>query len=220
MKPEQVLPEIRELLRAGCDSLGLVSPSHVVPQVKALLDSLASEGLNPTVIHNGNAYDDPIVLAELAGKIDVYLPDVKYIDGDTANRLSGVSDYPVRAFAALEEMVRQVGDGLAIDGGGVARRGLIVRHLVLPGLVDDSIDLLRKLADCIGTGVHLSLMAQYYPPAGLTCPPPLDRRLDHHEYEIVAEEAMRLGFDSGWFQEPGSADCHNPDFERDHPFAT
>ncbi|HDP95763.1 MAG TPA: radical SAM protein [Candidatus Aminicenantes bacterium] len=218
LEPAQAMDRIRLVLDGGCDTLGLVSPSHVVPQVQTLLDALEREGRKPTVIHNGNGYDDPRVLRELAGRVDIYLPDLKYALSETAARFSGAPDYVDTAFNALEEMVRQVGTDLKLDGRGLARRGLIVRHLVLPGCTDDSIALLKKLAGRFGTDIHLSLMAQYRPPAQLACPPPLHRRLGKVEYNAVADEALRLGFSQGWFQEPGSADSHVPDFRAADPF--
>lgn len=218
LAPAQAMGRIRFVLDGGCDTLGLVSPSHVVPQVQALLNALEQEGRTPTVIHNGNGYDDPLVLRELAGKVDIYLPDLKYAFSQTASRFSGAPDYVDVAFNALEEMVRQVGTDLKLDGRGIARKGLIVRHLVLPGCTDDSIALLKKLARRVGTDIHLSLMAQYRPPQGLACPPPLHRRLRKGEYNLVADEALRLGFSKGWFQEPGSADSHVPDFCAADPF--
>jgi len=218
MDAATVMKRIHALLNGGCDTLGLVSPSHVSSQVKALLTALNMAGLSPTVVHNGNGYDDPSVLKELAGKVDIYLPDMKYADGNLSLRLSGVKDYPDVAFAALEEMIRQVGRGLETDARGVARHGLIVRHLVLPGCLDNSISLLRKLADRVGTAIHLSLMAQYRPPAELDCPPPLNRRLCRAEYDTVVDEALRLGFTAGWFQDPDSADNHVPDFSSPNPF--
>lgn len=218
MKPGEVIAQIRALLDAGCDTLGLVSPSHVVPQVRALLAAIEREGRHPTLVHNGNGYDDPEVLRELEGRVDIYLPDLKYAGSDTAARLSGAADYPEVAFSALEEMARQVGTGLILDERGIARKGLIVRHLVLPGFIDDSIALLEKLAQRMGVDVHLSLMGQYRPPPELACPPPLDRRLSVREYERVVAAAMELGFENGWIQEAGSPDSHVPDFCTANPF--
>lgn len=215
----EVVTEILRLLRSGIDTLGLVSPSHQLLQTEWLLDEVFKQGLTPTVIFNTNAYDSGETLARMRGKVDIYLPDFKYADARCAGSLSDAGDYPGVALKALQEMIRQVGAGLEIDESGVARRGLIIRHLVLPGMVANSIAVLRLLARHFGTGIHISLMSQYRPPPELSCPPPLDRGLRNSEYRQVADEALNLGFENGWFQDPGSPESNVPDFAEKNPFA-
>ncbi len=121
-----------QLQDTGCHNINLVTPSHIVPQVLAALDIAAGEGLTLPLVYNTGGYDSLDTLRRLEGIVDIYMPDFKYASGEVADRLSGAPDYPEVARAALTEMHRQTGD-LVLDAAGVARRGLLVRHLVLPG---------------------------------------------------------------------------------------
>jgi len=152
--------------------------------------------------------------------MDIYLPDFKYMDDALARTYSSAPDYPRAAATALKEMYRQVGVGLVIDpDSGTARRGMIIRHLVLPGGVKNSVDVLAWIANNLSPGIHLSLMSQYHPPAGPRKPePPLDRLLFADEYETVSAGADALGFENGWFQEMESHGVYRPDFKKAHPF--
>ena len=220
MNPREVVERIWEMLDSGMDTLGLVSPSHQVIQAVKLLEAVFHLGKRPTVVYNSNGYDTCESLGIMEGMVDIYLPDFKYADEKIAKRFSEAAEYPGIALRALEMMIRQVGTGLEIDEAGTARRGVIVRHLVLPGMVDNSIAVLRLLADHFGAGLHLSLMAQYRPPPALFCPPPLNRGLTLSEYRQVVDEALNLGFENGWFQDPGSSDRHVPDFAQENPFGS
>lgn len=192
--------------------VGLVTASHYSDLVAPLIERLHARGLRPTIVWNSSGYDSVEVLRRLAPYIDVYLPDYKYSDATLAARYSHAADYPDVAAAALREMHSQMGSSLPTDDNGLAFRGMIVRHLVLPGQVENSIGCLRWLADNLGTGIHLSLMAQYYPPQGLTLPDQLGRRLQADEYEAVCNEAQRLGFYRGWIQPLDAALNYQPHF--------
>ena len=199
--------------------LGLVTAAHYADRMAALVEELHRRGCTPTVVYNSGGYESVETLRSLEGLVDVYLPDLKYMDGALAARYSHAADYPEVAAAALKEMKRQVGGGLMADDGGRAYRGMIVRHLVLPGATDNSLKCLEWLADHFNPfTLHLSLMAQYFPPRqGL--PAPLDRTLTAEEYATVTDRAAALGFTEGWVQELEARDNYRPDFDRkDNPF--
>ena len=199
--------------------LGLVTAAHYADRMAVLVEELHRRGCTPTVVYNSGGYESVETLRCLEGLVDVYLPDLKYMDGALAARYSHAADYPEVAAAALREMKRQVGGGLMVDDEGRAYRGMIVRHLVLPGATDNSLQCLEWLADHFNPfTLHLSLMAQYFPPRqGL--PAPLDRTLTAEEYATVTDRAAALGFTEGWVQELEARDNYRPDFDRkDNPF--
>ena len=198
--------------------LGLVTAAHYADHIPALLDELHRRGFTPTVVYNSSGYESVDTLRSLEGLIDIYLPDFKYSDPQLAQAYSHAPDYPEVATLAIKEMRRQVGGGLKVDGDGHAYRGLVVRHLVLPGAVDNSLRCLDWLADEFPFGLHLSLMAQYFPPRpGL--PAPLDRTVTAEEYAAVVAHAEALGLTDGWIQELEARDNYRPDFGKaDNPF--
>ncbi len=187
-----------------------------------MIERRQRRGLTPTVVWNSNGYEKPETLQRLAPYVDVYLPDYKYADSALALRYSNAADYPQVAQRALQEMVHQMGSGLRCDAQGLAFRGIIVRHLVLPGQVRNSIDCLTWLADNLGTGIHVSLMAQYFPPMvpqqGGLWPDELGRSVRQEEYDEVLECFARLGFDKGWRQELSAGERFRPDFSRRQAF--
>ncbi len=215
----EVLSEIISCLDAGCEAVGFVSPSHFVPQVKAIVGALHAMGRYPVIVFNTNGYDKPGVLETLGEIVDVYLPDFKYMDAALAKKYSGAKDYPAVAAKALREMYHQKGSSLILRENGVAERGLLIRHLVLPGHVQNSIDVLRFIADEISTSVHISLMSQYYPVHPVRNISPLNRPLYAEEYQKVVDAFYRLGFRNGWIQEMESNENYLPDFDREQPFA-
>ena len=176
----------------GSHNLNLVTPSHVVPQILSALVLAAERGLSLPVVWNSSGYDSAEALALLDGVVDVYMPDLKYADEPTARRLSGIPDYPRTAFAAVREMHRQVGD-LVLDEDGVALRGLLVRHLVLPGGLAGTEEVLRFLATEVSRDTYLNLMDQYHPAFRAREHPPLDRRPTSRELGEAFESARRLG---------------------------
>jgi putative pyruvate formate lyase activating enzyme len=216
--PESVLNRIEGILSKGIKGVGFVSPSHVVPQVKTIIRGLKSRGLDFITVYNTNGYDKVETLRSLSGMIDVWLPDFKYSSKELAMEYSGAKNYPEVALKALKEMYFQVGSGLITDDEGVAERGILLRHLVLPGHADDSINILRIIADEVSTGIHISLMSQYHPTLYVKNHPILDRSLYRDEYESVVAEMERLGFRNGWVQDMDSFRNYRPDFSREHPF--
>lgn len=214
----ETLDEIERILSGGIRAVGFVSPSHVVPQVKAIIRGLNSRGLSPITVYNTNSYDKAEVIESLEGLIDVYLPDLKYITPGLAGEYSGADNYPEVAVKALKKMYYQKGSILHLDAEGRAESGILVRHLVLPGHVEESIKVLRTIAEELSTGVHISLMSQYHPIPPVKDHPVLNRSLYKPEYEAVAEAMEKLGFRNGWVQDMESNMNYRPDFKRENPF--
>jgi len=213
-----VLGQITAILDRGIRRVGFVSPSHFVPQVKAIIQGVQALGYRPVWVYNTNGYDKPETLRTLEGIIDVYLPDFKYMDPDLARRYSGAADYPDFAARALKELYRQKGSALILDDDGAAESGIIVRHLALPGHADDSIKVMEFLAREISPKIHVSLMAQYYAPRQVAGHPQLGRGITLHEYRRVVDCMENLGMHNGWYQEFDSSDFYRPDFNNPNPF--
>jgi len=213
-----LLDQIEEILKTGINAVGFVSPSHVVPQVKAIIEGLNSRGLKPVTVYNTSSYDKAEILRGLSDLIDVYLPDFKYVTSSLATKYSDASDYPEVALKALKEMYYQKGSVLRVDGNGRAENGILIRHLVLPGHVEESIMVLRTIADELSPGVHLSLMSQYHPTYHVRNHPVLNRPLYKAEYDTVVAAMADMGFRNGWVQDLQSYRNYNPDFSRNHPF--
>jgi putative pyruvate formate lyase activating enzyme len=206
------------LQAAGVHNIELVSPSHVVPQAVEALALAAARGLALPLVYNSNGYEGAAALRLLDGVVDLYLPDLKYGDDTLAARYSGVTGYLEHALPALREMKRQVGD-LVEDEDGVARRGLLVRHLVLPSDLAATRTTLRLIASELGRGTHVSLMAQYYPTHRAPRVPLLSRALRPREYERVLEWLDEAGLEHGYVQELEAESSYRPDFEGGgHPF--
>lgn len=217
MQLPEVVEAIIKNLDQGCHAVGFVSPSHYIPHVKAIIETLRIMGHSPVFVYNTNGYDKTEEIKALESYIDVYLPDYKYSDNDLARRFSKVSDYHQSALSAIKEMYRQKGSTLVMNENGYAEKGLIIRHLVLPGNIDNSLNVLRDIAD-ISTSIAISLMAQYWPTPAVLNHPTLKRTLTSEEYEIVKTELDNLGFYKGWVQDIESSDHYLPDFETDKPF--
>ena len=199
--PEELAGTMRALQEAGCHNVNLVSPSHVVAQVLAALPLAARTGLRLPLIYNTGGFDSPEALALLDGVVDVYMPDMKYADPQLARRYSHVRDYVSVNRAAVREMHRQVGD-LVVDRDGIARRGLLVRHLVLPNHLSGTEEVLRFLAEEISPNTYLNLMAQYRPCFKAFEYEELARRPAPAELREAREAARRVGLRR---LDPGSA---------------
>ena len=215
---EDILSEIIPILKSGVESIGFVSPSHMVPQMKEIIYALHDKGYFPFVVYNTNGYDSLETLQSLDGWVDVYLPDFKYSDPELASKYSGAYNYPEIAGLAIKEMYRQKGNVIHMNENGVAEGGLLVRHLVLPGAVENSKGVLRYIARELSTGISISLMSQYSPVPDTLGLRPLNRKLKVSEYYQVVEEMEQLGFSKGWVQEIDSAGFYFPDFESENPF--
>ena len=218
MDLEDVIMQITTILDQGINRVGFVSPSHFIPQMKVIINVIHSLGYRPVWVYNTNGYDKAETLRTLEGVIDVYLPDFKYVEAELARSYSGAGDYPEYAAKALKEMYRQKGAALITGKNHMAESGIIVRHLVLPGHVSNSLKVLRFLAEEISPKIHVSLMAQYYPTKQVKNHPNLGMAVSEKEYLQVVEEMAELGMYNGWIQEFESSDFYRPDFNQPHPF--
>lgn len=179
------------LQKQGCHNINFVTPTHYVPQILAALGPAIKHGLRVPLVYNAGGYDGVETLRLLDGVFDIYMPDAKYADPEVAARLSGACDYPEVMRAALREMHRQVGD-LEIDTEGRARRGLLVRHLVLPGGLAGTPEVMRFLAS-LSRDTYVNVMAQYRPCFRAAKYPELNRRLSAEEYYEAVEVALAAG---------------------------
>jgi putative pyruvate formate lyase activating enzyme len=216
--PEKLLDQIEKILSDGINAVGFVSPSHVVPQVKLIIRGLNSRGLKPVTVYNTSSYDKVETLKDLSDIIDVYLPDFKYATPSIAMKYSEASDYPQVALKALKEMYYQKGSVLRVDEEGRAESGMLIRHLVLPGHIEESIKVLEIIAEELSPGVNMSLMSQYHPAFRARNHPVLNRPLLKEEYDTVANAMKKMGFRNGWLQDMDSFQNYIPDFRKDHPF--
>ena len=192
IEPEILAEIMLKLQTIGCHNINLVSPSHFVPQILAAVLLAAQAGLNLPLVFNSGGYDSIAALKLLEGVIDIYMPDMKYACLQIARSYSKARDYPRHNQAAVLEMHQQVGD-LQIGDDGLARRGLIVRHLVLPNNLAGSSEILRFIAEKISPNTFLNLMDQYRPMYNARNFPKLKRPLRTEEYQQVLAESQSLG---------------------------
>ncbi len=218
MTLDEVVNSVIACLNQGAEAVGFVTPSHFVPHVRAIIEELHLRGLYPVTVYNSNGYDTVESLRSLEGLIDVYLPDLKYASASLSKSLSDASDYPEVARKAIAEMYRQKGSSVIVSDDGQAVNGLIIRHLVLPGQTDDSIAILKWIAEELSPSLHISLMSQYYPTSCMINHPQLNRKITEEEYSMVEKAMEELGFYNGWIQEMSSAHTYKPDFLRENPF--
>ena len=214
----EALDTIIKFLSAGVRAVGFVSPSHVVPQVKAIIRGLNSRGLKPVTVYNTNSYDKPEVIESLDGLIDVWLPDYKYVTPSLAEDYSDAPLYPEVTLKALKKIYWLKGSVLHTGSDGMAESGMLIRHLVLPGQAGESRKVLKSIAEELSAGVHLSLMSQYHPTPFVSNHPDLKRILYRAEYDSVVETMEDLGFRNGWVQDTDSYKNYRPDFGRENPF--
>ena len=209
---ERLLAIMLELEQQGAHNINLVSPTHYSDQLLPVLE-LARARLKVPFVWNSNGYEKAETLARFEGLVQVFLPDLKYYVDELARACSSAPDYFRFASTAITEMKRQVGRN-RYDEHGVIEKGLIIRHLVLPGHADDSKQLLEWIHDDLGPRTSVSLMAQYYPVHRAAELPDMNRRLSTEEYEDVRRRFDELGFEEGFAQEPSSASRdYTPDFD-------
>jgi putative pyruvate formate lyase activating enzyme len=215
---EETVERIISILDRGIEAVGFVSPSHAVPAVRQIIGILKSKGYSPTFVYNSGGYDSVESLKSLEGLIDLYLPDFKYSDKHLAKSFSDAEDYPETALQAVKEMYRQTGSGVIFDDDGRAVRGLIVRHLVLPGEIENTRSVMKIIAQEISEKIYISLMSQYSPTAEVSSHRTLNRCLTKSEYEQAILSMENAGLYRGWVQEMSSSKNYQPDFSKAHPF--
>jgi len=203
----------------GCHNINLVTPSHLVPQIIPALLYAVPLGLRIPLVYNTSSYDSARTLRELDGVVNIYLADLRYASDEYARKYSRVHHYVESSRFAIKEMYRQVGD-LEVNEDGIAQKGLIIRHLILPNDIAGSEESLRWLVDEISPQIAVSIMSQYYPTHRAPKYPLLNRRISPSEYAEVVKLVERLDIINGWMQGMQSSDNYLPDFQRgDNPFS-
>ncbi len=196
----------------GAHNINLVTPTHFTVQIREALEKARTSGLSIPVVYNSNGYDSLEGLTFMEGMIDVYLPDIKYFSPETSLKYAAASDYFEAASAAVCEMLRQVGTPV-LDADGIMQRGLMIRHLILPGKAEESIRILKWIKSELGSDIYISLMSQYTPMFNSSKCPEIDRRITSREYSRVVDCLYKLGLENGYVQERSSAtEEYTPDF--------
>ncbi|QBD87090.1 radical SAM protein [Clostridium tetani] len=202
-----------ELQKKGANNINLVTPTHYVPEIIEALKLSKSNGLNIPILYNSNGYDSLNTLKALAGYIDVYLPDLKYYNSKYSLRYSMAKDYFEKASIAIEEMYRQVGKPI-FDENSIIKRGVIIRHLMLPGLLFDSKKIIDFIYKSFGDNVYISIMNQYTPMFKASDYAEINRRLNEKHYDTLINYALDLGIKNAFIQENGSSsEEFVPDFK-------
>jgi len=184
----------------GCHNINLVTPTHFVPQILEALSFAWEMGFDLPLVYNSSGYDSIEALRLLDGIIDIYLPDMRYADNRVAKRLSSVEDYVEVNQKAVREMYRQVGN-LVTDAEGLAQKGLLIRHLILPFDLAGSKKTFRFIKEEISALVYVSLMGQYFPTFKAKKHVSINRKITHGEYEQAQESFFESGLTLGWMQE-------------------
>jgi len=192
--PEAIAAMMLELQDRGCHNINFVTPEHVAPQVVEAVAVAVDRGLGLPIVYNTSAYDALESIELMDGIVDIYMPDFKYWSAERSRTYLKAENYPEAARAAIEAMHRQVGM-LVVDDEGLAKRGLIVRHLVMPGALDETLAILQWIADRLGRDTYVNLMDQYYPAGkvGAAQYSELDRRLTSREFAEARGMARELG---------------------------
>ena len=214
--PKQLADMMMELQWKGVHNINLVTPTHFMPLILEALKIAYDDALNIPIVYNTNGYDSMELLKLLDGIVDIYMPDIKYVDNALAEKYTNAKDYPKVAMEGIIEMHRQVGD-LKLDEEDIAYKGLLVRHLVLPGQIDDS----KKAVDFvagISKDTVLSVMSQYSPQYKACEYPEINRKLTEKEYWEVIKRVQEDGLQDYLVQEMGSSEVFLPDFDKEEPF--
>lgn len=193
-----------ELQGQGANNINLVTPSHYVPQIIRALELAREQGLRLPVVYNCGGYEKVETLRLLRGFVDIYLPDLKYRSSEIAKKYSNCTDYFEVASAAIHEMLQQVGEPV-FDASGMLNRGVIVRHMMLPGYIQDSKDVITYLSTTFGNSIYISIMSQYTPLANLERYPEINRTLPQSDYDELIEYALSIGVENGFVQDGETA---------------
>lgn len=198
----------------NAENINLVTPTMYVYHIIEAIKIAKNKGLKIPIVYNSNGYENVETIKKLNGYIDIYLPDLKYYDDDLAFKYSGVKNYFENATSAIKEMYNQVGSPV-LDENGMMKKGLIIRHLVLPNNLQNSKDVLKWINDNIDKKVFVSVMAQYFPTNKAKDFPEINRKLTKEEYEEIENYLYSLDLDNGYIQELGEhEEEYVPDFER------
>jgi len=200
ISPKELAEMMLTLERWGCHNVNLVTPSHVVPQILESLLIAVDRGFRLPLVYNSSGYDSLYALQLLEGIVDIYMPDLRYSENLPGKNFSGVEDYVEVSRTAVREMHKQVGD-LKMDEEGIAQRGLLIRHLILPKGWAGTKSTMEFIAQEISPETYISLMAQYFPAYQAVFNPELNRRITFEEYEKAKKEMLSAGLFRGWSQE-------------------
>ena len=212
--PEHLAEIFLQLQEQGDNNINLVTPTHFLPQIVIALKQAKQQGLHLPIVYNTGSYESPKALHYLEGLVDIYLPDLKYFSPELSTAYSHAPDYFEAACAAISEMYRQVGDSVIEEDTGLMQRGLIVRHLLLPGQTKDSKKILRYLHETYGDHIYISIMNQYTPLPQVANIEALNRTVTQEEYDRVLRFAERIGIERGFRQEGTSAsESFIPEFD-------
>jgi putative pyruvate formate lyase activating enzyme len=198
--PAELACQMLWLQEQGCHNLNLVTPTHFMPQILKALGIARERGFSLPIVYNTSGYESLEALRLLDGIVDIYMPDMRYSEDGIARRYSAAPDYPDANRAAVKEMYRQVGN-LVVDKNGIAQRGLIIRHLVLPNGLSGSKSIMKFLSEEISKDVYISLMSQYFPAYKATTMKELSRRTTANEYDEACGIRESYGLENGWVQE-------------------
>ncbi len=204
------------LQEKGCHNINLVTPTHYMPMILTSIKIAQEKGLTIPIVYNTNGYDSIELLKLLDGIVDIYMPDMKYMDSKLAEQYSNAPNYPDTAKIAIKEMFRQVGN-LRYDNNEIAVRGMFTRHLVLPGNTKDSKSIIDFLAS-VSKEMWISLMAQYHPLHKASLFKEINRKITKEEYWEVIGQAQKLDLDNYLIQELESSEEFIPDFKKTDPF--
>lgn len=204
-----------ELQEKGANNINLVTPGHFAPQIVPAIERARNQGLNLPIVYNTSSYENVDTIRKLEGIVDIYLPDFKYMSSSLSEKYSHAPDYSEVAKKVVAEMVRQTGAASFYEKEGqeLMQRGVIVRHLILPGCMEDSKNIIRYLHDAYGDTIYLSIMNQFTPLKNVEKYPELNRKLTEDEYDEVVDFAIDLGVENGFIQEGETAEeSFIPDF--------
>jgi putative pyruvate formate lyase activating enzyme len=210
---EELADTFLHLQEQKANNINLVTAGHYLPSVAEAIRLAKAKGLTIPIVYNSSGYEKTEMLRQLDGLVDIYLPDLKYSSSELAKRYSHASDYPEIAKAAIEEMVRQVGQPV-FDERGIMQKGVIVRHLMLPGQYMDSRRVIRYLHETYQNRIYISIMNQYTPMRYFEKYPELNRKIRKKEYEKLLDYALSIGVEQAFYQEGETAkESFIPEFD-------
>ncbi len=200
------------LQEKGAHNINLVTPTHFVPQIVCALNLAKEKGLKIPIVYNTGSYEKTETIQQLEGLVDIYLPDLKYISSKLSSQYSNAPDYFVTADRAIAEMVHQIGK--PVFAGNIMRRGVIVRHMVIPGHTNEAKEIISHLYYKYGNDIYISILNQYTPHGDLTNYPEIARTVTRREYQKVVDYAITIGVENAFIQEGNTAkESFIPDFD-------
>lgn len=214
---EELAEIMINLEKQGACNIDLVTPTIWWKGIKDAIKIAKEKGLKVPILWNSNGFESVEIIKEMEGLVDIYLPDFKYSDDDTAEKYSKIKNYKETAIAAISEMIRQVGN-LQFDEDGNAVKGVVIRHMILPNNIVNSTGVIDEIAKH-WKETYVSLMGQYFPMHNAKDFPELTRQVTEEEYEIVFNHLVDSGIENGWAQDLESGKFLIPDFTKDKPFA-